>query len=151
MSSVAIRDSSAWSIDEIETFLMAQEIPLRLGMHSGAAAPLVCSLWYLYDDAAFWCATQKSAKVVSLLERQADCAFEVAGDSMPYRGVRGQGHATLLVADGPAILTRLVDRYLHGRNSNFAQWLLKRSAHEVAIRINPLWLTSWDFTARMSQ
>ena len=68
---------------------------------------------------------------------------------MPYRGVRGQGRAELSRADGPAVLLRLIDRYLHSRDSTFARWLISRQQDEVAVRIEPDWLTAWDFSGRM--
>ena len=67
----------------------------------------------------------------------------------PYRGVRGQGRAHLLPEAGAARLEVLLDRYLGDRESNLARWLLSRAEDEVAIRIEPSWLTAWDFSARM--
>lgn len=149
MNNTVIRTTSAWSAPEISDFLLRTEIPLRLSCLSTGGAPLICSLWFLYDDGAIWCATQHSARLVTLLAKDARCAFEIAGDAMPYRGVRGQGAATLLPADGPAILRRLIDRYLHGRDSGFARWLISRQDDEVAVRIDPGWMTAWDFSRRM--
>jgi len=151
MAETIIRSTSAWSAAEISEFLLRTEIPLRLASLSGSGAPLLCSLWYFYDRGSIWCATQRSAKLVSLLERDQRCAFEIAGDQPPYRGVRGQGTATLSAADGGPALLRLIDRYLHGRDSGFAQWLIARQDEEVAIRIQPTWLTSWDFSQRMER
>lgn len=146
----AIRKSSAWPAGQIESFLVQAKIPVRLACLTSDGAPLICSLWYLYDQGAIWCATQRSARLVALLERDGRCAFEVAGDEPPYRGVRGQGEALLAAADGPAILLRLIDRYLGGRDSAFARWLIDRSDAEVAIRLTPSWMTAWDFTRRMN-
>jgi len=53
-------------------------------------------------------------------------------------------------AAGEAILLRLIDRYLGERDSAFACWLVERAHTEVAIRIQPDWITSWDFSGRMS-
>lgn len=144
-----IRPSSAWSGAEIRQYLSGAEIPVRLACLAADGTPLLCSLWFLFDDGAIWCATPRSARVAVLLERDSRCAFEVAGDLMPYRGVRGQGVARLSRADGPAVLLRLIDRYLHTRESAFARWLIARQQDEVAVRIEPEWLTSWDFSARM--
>lgn len=144
-----IRGQSAWSKADIERFLRDARIPVRLACLNASGGPLLCSLWYLYSDGAIWCATQRSAHLVKLLERDARCAFEVAGDDPPYRGVRGQGEAHLSTADGPAVLLSLIDRYLGDRDSAFARWLVSRSSDEVAIRVNPGWMTSWDFTRRM--
>ncbi|TFG87715.1 MAG: pyridoxamine 5'-phosphate oxidase family protein [Chromatiales bacterium] len=151
MNDVPIRRTSAWSAGYIESFLVDAVIPLRLASLSKSGAPLLCSLWYIYEGGAICCATQRSAKLVSLLERDQRCAFEIAGDQPPYRGVRGQGTATLSAADGGPVLLRLIDRYLHGRDSGFAQWLIARQEEEVAIRIQPTWLTSWDFSQRMER
>jgi len=144
-----IRSGSAWSAAEIRQYLAGAEIPVRLACLATGGTPLLCSLWFLYDDDAIWCATPRSARLAVLLERDSRCAFEVAGDLMPYRGVRGQGVARLSRADGPAVLLRLIDRYLHSRESAFARWLIARQQDEVAIRIDPEWLTAWDFSARM--
>jgi nitroimidazol reductase NimA-like FMN-containing flavoprotein (pyridoxamine 5'-phosphate oxidase superfamily) len=144
-----VRSSSAWDMQQIDEFLRAVVIPIRLACSDKKGVPLICSLWYLFADDALWCATQQSASVVALLERAPRCAFEVAPESMPYRGVRGQGRVTVLPDEGPAILQQLIDRYLGARDTQFAAWLLGRSANEVAIKIEPDWLTSWDFGSRM--
>ncbi len=68
---------------------------------------------------------------------------------MPYRGVRGQGEATLDDDRGEEILRKLVERYLPDPESSFAVWLLGRADREVAIRIDPVWVTAWDFADRM--
>ncbi|MEO7385361.1 MAG: pyridoxamine 5'-phosphate oxidase family protein [Gammaproteobacteria bacterium] len=149
MEEPIIRSTSAWSADQMGEFLLRSEIPVRLACLSDNGAPLLCSLWFLYDSGVIWCATQRSARLVGLLEQDPRCAFEIAGDTPPYRGVRGQGNATLSGTDGPPVLLRLIDRYLHGRNSGFARWLMARQHDEVAIRIEPAWLTSWDFSRRM--
>ena len=144
-----VRSSSAWDMPQIEEFSHAAAIPIRLACSDKEGVPLICSLWYLYADEALWCATQQSASVAALLERSPRCAFEVAPESMPYRGVRGQGRAIVLPDEGPEILLQLIDRYLGDRDTQFAAWLIGRSKTEVAIKIEPDWLTSWDFGSRM--
>ena len=144
-----VKKSSAWDRQSIDAFLQSTVIPIRLACADTEGVPLICSLWYLYDDGAIWCATQQSSAIVRLLDDKRQCGFEVAPEAMPYRGVRGQGNVTLLLAEGEAVLLRLIDRYLGTRDSEFAQWLVKRVATEVAIKIQPDWFTSWDFGRRM--
>lgn len=145
-----IRSSSAWSLNQIEDFFNDCVIPVRLACLTRSGAPIVCSLWYVYEDGIIWCATQKTAKVVSYLEDQPGVGFEIAPDAPPYRGVRGQGQVTLSEGRGVDVLTRLIDRYLGDRDSDFARWLIERGRNEVAIGIVPEWVTSWDFESRMS-
>jgi len=106
-------------------------------------------LWYLHDEGALWCATQKTAKVASYLALHPVCGFEVAPEAMPYKGVRGQGKVTILQKRGADVLGRLIDRYLGNRDSNFTRCLLERASDEVAIKIQPSWITSCDFSPRM--
>lgn len=150
MQTEKVRSTSAWSADDIECFLFESTIPIRLSCLSASGAPLVCSLWYLYEDGALWCATQTSAIVASCLEKDPRCGFEVAPELPPYRGVRGQSRASLHPDRGPEVLGRLIDRYLGTRESRFARWLIRRQDDEVAIRIEPAWITAWDYSGRMS-
>ena len=105
----------------------------------------------MFDEGTLWCATQKTAHIVTCLGQDARCGFEIAPEAPPYRGVRGQSRATLHEDLGEPILLRLIDRYVGNRESNFARWLIKRADKEVAIRIEPTWITSWDFSGRMGQ
>ena len=148
MATPALRSSSTWSLAEIEAYLDAMVVPVRFACISGKA-PLICSLWYLYEDGKFWLATQKGASVADFVRLNPNCGIEVAGEQPPYRGVRGQGVAVLDFSAGPTILARLIRRYLGDTDSRFARWLLSRRDDEVAIVVEPSWLTSWDFTPRM--
>ena len=47
------------------------------------------------------------------------------------------------------MLGRLIDRYLGDRKSRLARWLLGRAEEELAIRIEPRWISAWDYTERM--
>ena len=144
-----IRPNSVWTLPEIERFLGEQRIPIRLACLTPRGGPIVCSLWYLYADSALWCATQKNARIVRYLTEHPLCGFEIAPESLPYKGVRGQGKATISAERGADVLLNLIDRYLGGPDSEFARWLMARRDNEVAIRIDPTWLSSWDFSNRM--
>ena len=146
-----IKKSSHWELNQIEAFLHECVIPVRLASINGEGKPLVCSLWFLYDDGAIWCATKASASVAGFLTQSSDCGFEIAPEAMPYRGVRGQGVVSILPDQGLPVLLRLIDRYLGSRDSGFAQWLIAQANDEVAIRIDPDWYTAWDFTKRMER
>lgn len=145
-----ITDSSHWTLPQIETFLGAVVVPIRVGCISNGM-PLISSLWFRYADGRLWCATQNHSRVAQCVAASPGVGFEVAPDTMPYRGVRGQGHAKVLHenGEGAETLLLLIDRYHGTRDSDFARWLMRFSENEVAICIEPEWLTAWDFSERM--
>jgi len=145
-----MRITGPWSLERVHEHLESTAIPLRLAYASQSAHPQLLSLWFVWRDGALWCATSAQARVVAMLEHEPRCGFEVAPDAPPYHGVRGRGIATLDRARGAETLELLVDRYLGTRESPFARWLLARAASEIAIRIKPASLASWDFSARMT-
>ncbi len=134
----------------LEQYLTETRIPLRLSCISSSGWPVVLSLWYLFEDNYLYCATPEGAKVVSYLRKESRCAFEVAADLPPYCGVRGQAIATILGNRGDEILERLLTRYLGSTDNALAQRLLERPQPEVAIRIEPQTLHTWDFSDRMA-
>ena len=143
-----VTERSAWPADQIAAYLGEQRTPLRLSViHRDA--PLICSLWYAYEDGRLWCATQADALVARAVGSETACGFEVANNDPPYRGIRGQGRVRLHEQGGLDMLERLVRRYLGSTDTSFARWLLNRDDPEVALSIEPDWITAWDYGARM--
>lgn len=140
--------SGPWDHAEVEQFLEESVIPIRLAT-IGRSGPLVQSLWFLYDNGSLWCATQAEAVVVSRLTADPRCGVEVARDAPPYRGVRGSAQAVILPGAAGEILPRLIERYLGSAPSPLGEWLLSRIDSEVAIRLDDLQISSWDFSSRM--
>jgi nitroimidazol reductase NimA-like FMN-containing flavoprotein (pyridoxamine 5'-phosphate oxidase superfamily) len=133
----------------VHRHLEASEIPLRLACATRSGQPLVLSLWYLWRDGALWCATQAQAALVGHLRRDPRCGFEVASERPPYCGVRGTGRAAIDPSRGEEVLRALLRRYQGGEDGPLARWLLSRAASEVAIRIDPGRIGSWDYRERM--
>ncbi|MEE4297912.1 MAG: pyridoxamine 5'-phosphate oxidase family protein [Pseudomonadales bacterium] len=144
-----VRLNGPWSAAAVASFLEAEHSPLRLAVTWGDGAPLVVSVWFRFEESCLWCASHDTSRLIRALRAAPRVGFEVSVNDPPYRGVRGQAHAELLPAEGGARLGQLVDRYLHGRDSRLARWLLSRSEDEVAIRLRPDWITSWDYSRRM--
>jgi hypothetical protein len=146
METFGIR-SGPWSADQIDAHLRSATIPIRLA--SSGTYPLVQSLWFTFDGTALWCATPRDSVLSKRLVRANGVGFEIAGDTPPYLGVRGTGRAQLLPSDAATVLPQLIDKYLGDQTVPLAKWLLSRLDEEVAIRIDSLTLTSWDYSSRM--
>ena len=140
--------SGPWDRSRVEAWLTGARIPVRLAV-VGARGPLVVSLWYRFVDGALWCATPGDATVTSSIRDDRRVGFEIAGDLPPYRGVRGTGRATIVADAGTEVLDALLARYLDPVNEPLATWLRDRADDEVAIRIDDLTASSWDFSGRM--
>lgn len=145
------RIQGPWAPDGIVTFLRDTVIPLRLAAVGPSGWPLVLSLWFLLEGDELVCATQRGAGVARALELDPRCAFEVAGEQPPYRGVRGRGRVRLETEGAGQVLAALIERYLGSQRGSLARWLLSRAETEIAIRIEPTTLSSWDYTRRMSE
>lgn len=137
-------------MNELKTYLNVTRIPMRLACATQTGWPMVVSLWYLYQDGQLFCATQKTSRVVSYLQHDPRCAFEIAADLPPYCGVRGQAMARIEDDLGVLVLERLLDRYLGGLDNNLARGLLSNSHNEVAIVLEPVQIYRWDFSNRMT-
>jgi hypothetical protein len=147
------RYTGAWDADAAAAFLSETTVPLRLACLTPRERLWMLSLWFRWTDddgePALWCATSAGADVVSYLESSDEVAFEVSTNDPPYRGVRGNGTATLEPDPDKELLESLIVRYLGDTDSDLARGLLAGDREEVRIRIEPRTLYSWDFSDRM--
>jgi hypothetical protein len=148
MASLSV--DSAWSVEKLQDFLEQYRSPMRLAVLSDSGFPLICSLWFAYEEGRLFCATKRQAKVVDCILANPRCGFEIATNETPYFGVRGNGVATVSADGSMDLLGNLVDRYLGSRETKFSRWLLSQADDEVKIEIDIRWMTSWDYRGRMS-
>ena len=139
-----------WSPEQVADFLRRTVIPMRLGIDAGSGGPIVLSVWFLPDGVGLVGATRPDSTLVRCLERNPRCGFEVAADAPPYCGVRGRARVDLDRTGGAAVLDRLLERYLGGLDGPLAGRLRARATDEVAFRLRPVTLTSWDYRERMA-
>lgn len=135
---------------EIEAFLEESVAPIRLSCRTPAGRLWMVSLWFRYREGALECATGTDADVVSFLDADPHVAFEVSTNEPPYRGVRGNGTATISPDPEKEVLQGLLERYLGTTESDLAQRLLDPDRREVRIRIEPETVAGWDYTDRMA-
>ncbi len=139
-----------WSATELESFLETAVQPLRLACRTPSGRLWLVPLWFVYRNDRFHCATGRRADVVEFLEADAHVAIDVSTNEIPYRGVRGNGRATVEPDPDKELLTELIDRYLDGTDSPLAEQLLAADREEVRIDIEPDRLVTWDYSERMA-
>jgi nitroimidazol reductase NimA-like FMN-containing flavoprotein (pyridoxamine 5'-phosphate oxidase superfamily) len=126
-----------------------QKIPIRLAFLKSDGSPNIISLWYEQIDGKIYCATKSSAKIVSYLENNPQCGFEIATDKPPYKGTRGTGIAKIIPSDGERILSILMAKYLGEKKSTLSEYLKSNTKTEVAIEITPQKIFNYDYSKRM--
>ncbi|MEH6445513.1 MAG: hypothetical protein V7784_16585 [Oceanospirillaceae bacterium] len=146
-----INRNSAWSEDEIFQYLDKAITPIRISCIDTDGYPIICSLWFIHLDGILWSASHKNAHIIKTLGNTTKVAFEVANNEYPYYGIRGKADIILLKDDPEDILEKVIDKYLQGSNKKLSNWLLSRKKDEYAIKISPVTLNSWDFSARMDR
>lgn len=129
--------------DDIEALLREHHSPVRLASQSPNGYPLISTLWFLYEDECFWCITQARTLMRRNLAANPRCAFEIALTGARYKLLRGQGDATLDLADGARVTERMIARYVGDPRGDVAQKLRAQIATEYAICIRPRWVRGW--------
>ncbi len=147
--SSSIRRSGPWTEAQIRDFLADTRIPMRVAANTPSGFPVVLSLWFLTEGDELLAAVHKDARIARRLEADPRCAFEIAPDEPPYRGVRGQATARIEAVGAGRLLEQLLDRYLGSRDSSLGRFLLGRADEERVVRLRPSWIGSWDYTRRM--
>lgn len=140
---------SAWSKQEIYDYLDHTKTPMRLACIDSHGYPVICSLWFIRSGEELWAASHQRSHLVQLLQENPKVGFEIATNTFPYKGVRGQANVELIENHKVDALEDLVARYLNDTNQALASWLLSRSDQEIAIRIRPGAISAWDYSSRM--
>ena len=122
---------------------------MRLAANTSSGFPVVLSLWFLPEEDELLAAVHQSARIVKRLRADPRCAFEIAPNEPPYRGIRGQAMASLEPEGAKALLERLLERYLGSADSDLGRFLLGRADEELVVRLRPLRVASWDYSERM--
>lgn len=137
-----------WDSPKVEAFLAHEVIPVRVAT-TGRTGAMVQSMWFDYRDGFIWCSTQADSSLLRRLRHDPRAGFEVAPDAAPYHGVRGRALVEIVHVGAAEVLNRLIDKYLDDPSANLARWMRSRQTTEVALRLNPLTMHSWDYSARL--
>ena len=95
--------------EEIDKLIPNSKIPIRIAFMKSTDLPAVISLWYVCKDGKIYCAAQKTAKIVSYLQKNPMCGFEIAADKPPYKGMRAERNAHILNETGAYVLDLLIE------------------------------------------
>ena len=139
-SNPAMRRVRSLAESEITTLLTDLASPVRLASQSPNGFPLISTLWSLYEDGVFWCITQHRTLLRRNLAANPRCAFEIALKGQRFKLLRGQGLASLDLADGERMTERIINRYLVDPNGPIAAGMRKQVVTEYAIAIRPRWV-----------
>ena len=142
--------NSQLDADAIQAYLQEARLPLRLAVSGSDGCPIVASHWFEYRSGQLYCVLHQGALVAKRLAATGCCGFEVANESMPYRGVRGQADIAMPPVPAEGQLKSLFARYGIKEDSQLATWLLGRIDEEQVVCLTPRWVSGWDYSERMS-
>lgn len=145
-----MRVSGPWALPEIADYLEETVLSLRLAATSENGWPTVVSLWFCYEKSELLCATKRSSHIAKGLIASSRCVFEIARNSAPYFGVRGQSVASVSDSNAIPTLKRLAERYLGTKSPRFQKWLVSNTEQETVLQIRPVAFHSWDYRKRMA-
>jgi hypothetical protein len=143
---IVAADPQARVLSEGEVIaLLAEPIPMRLGMVDGQGWPLVNPVWHVFEEGAFRIAVGKDSRKADVLRANQRAYFAVDTGSA-YGATRGvRGRATARVIDGDVSLAVEVARkgllkYTGTDKDSHAEEMLKwaRDGSMSVIELTPL-------------
>ena len=149
MSTLPVNEHSAWDARAIAEFLEKAVIPMRLAVNDKSGFPRICSMWFGFDGEHILAVSHKKALMTRLLQNDGRCAFEIASNTEPYQGVRGQAMVRIDQPLGKTVLPELIKKYIHNRHDDLREFLLGRIDDEYALCLKLEWISAWDYSDRM--
>lgn len=135
---------------EVESFLLECNSNLLLGTVDAAGDPNIHPVWYHYDPRRLrlYIFTGKSSSKALNISRKPQVYFDVDDDRWPYKGVRGKGHAKVVIGKEKALALseKILARYVK-RNHPLASAFLNsvERGKSVVIEITPAFFSTWDY------
>lgn len=150
MTALPVSSQSDWQTGEIENFLKTTTCPMRLAVKDTDDFPMICSLWHHYEGGKILAVTHKDSKLLGKLRLKPQCAFEIANNTPPYKGVRGQ--ATCHISEeAEKYLPLLMSHFLADKYHGLKAFLSNRIHEERLLTLHLHTITAWDFSGRMQE
>jgi len=139
---------SSMTEEETRNFLSNKKLFARIGAIDKNGDPNVHPVWYYFDNDKIYFETGKNARKAQNIKKRSKIYFCIDDDTVPYKGVRGKGVATILqdVNTSLSIVEKLVIKYTGNFDNKMAKFLFNsvKSGESVVIEITPLFFATWD-------
>ena len=136
------------SNDEIVEFLTTSKKNLQLGTIDEKNEPNIHPVWFLYQNGAIYCATEKKSKKYQNILKNNLVYFSVDEDNSEFKGVRGKG--SVLIRDdinqNLPIAKKIMIKYTGSTDNEIAKFLLDgvRNGFSVILELTPKYYSTWD-------
>jgi len=146
----AIAGTPSMSKEEVDIFL-ENKLNLQIGTIDDDGDPNIQPVWFNYDRdrEKFLIITPKSTKKIKNLRHKPNVYFSIDDESLPYKGVKGKGIAT--VEDDPVRTIpeakKINMKYLGTLDHPIPKMILEsaQKGNHVIIEIEPKFFSTWDF------
>lgn len=150
---IVAADPMARVLSESEVIaLLAEPIPMRLGMVDGAGWPLVNPVWHVFEGGVFRVAVGSASHKARLLraDRRAYFTVDTGGTTGDTRGVRGRANARVIDGDVPLALDvcrKGLVKYTGSDEGPYASEMLKwaRDGGMSVVELTPLRFAAFSY------
>jgi len=134
---------------------LSSKLNLLLGTVDEKGDANVHPVWFLYENGRFFIETGKIAKKTNNIRNKNTVYFCVDDETIPYKGVRGKGTATISenVEDNLPIAEKIMIKYTGNLENEIAKILLDgvRNGLSAIIVITPKYYSTWDHSTGITK
>ena len=139
--------------EEAERFLESK-LNLQIASIDEKGEPNIQPVWFYYDkdQGKLLITTSKLAKKTQNLRNRPIIYFSIDDESLPYKGVKGKGKATIIEDPNRIVpqANKISMKYLGTLDHPAAKEMADRSksGEGVLVEISPKFFSTWDFGKR---
>jgi hypothetical protein len=150
---IVAADPMARVLSETEVLtLLAEPIPMRLGMVDGKGWPVVNPVWHVFEDGLFRVVVGATSRKARLLraDRRAYFTVDTGGARGDTRGVRGRAHVRVIDGDVPLALDvcrKALVKYTGTDEGPYAEEMLNwaRDGQMSVVELTPLRFAAFSY------
>ncbi len=141
----------------IRKFLTESKSTLNLATINSDGTPIIHPVWYYFDSKnikIYFYTEPALKKTINIKERSEMIYFDVDSDKWPYKGVKGNGSARIILDQDKALSLgrKILTKYVN-KGRPLIKYALGKIRDEgyVVIAITAAYFTSWDFSKLVRQ